>query len=418
MNRHATDVLDVSVQHPGATPPSGAHAPETRPAAWPVVAAREIHVRLTDKNFLISTAATLLILIAVLAFQGWMASKGSEHRMVVSTQEAQGLAGRVDATVRATDDKSTVTVTRADNDAAARAAVADGSADVWLHEAGGTWNLTSKNDTPSSGLQNVVGGVVRDAVLDRNAAAAGTTAGALLAGTELRVDQLEGSGTEMIVRMVTGLVLALLFYMVSLLFGMAIAQSVVEEKQSRIVEIIASAVPLRQILAGKVLGNTVLALGQMTLFLVAGLIGLQFTPYKTYVAAVGGPIGWFIAFFLVGFVALACLWAVAGSLASRNEDLQTTSQPMMLLIMIAFFGGFFASGTVQTVLSFVPITSGVTMPIRLLAGDVPLWQPLLALLINLAFAAFAILVGERAYRRSILAGGGRVSWKQALTAKD
>ena len=58
------------------------------------------------------------------------------------------------------------------------------------------------------------------------------------------------------------------------------------------------------------------------------------------------------------------------------------------------------------------------MPMRLLAGDVPLWQPVLSLLLTLGFAAATILLGETIYRRSILAGGGRVGWRQALRAQD
>lgn len=398
------------------------HAPyggsRERIAAWPVVALREIQVRVTDKNFLISTLTTILIMAGTFAVQGLLVGRGAEWKVVAVTQQGQDLAGRIGAAAHAADDKNSVVVHRAADDAAARAELRSGAAEAYLHEDGGTWRLTTKNDTPPSALQAAATTVVRAEAIDRNARAAGTTADAIAAGSQLRTDQLEGSGTEMIVRMISGFVMAVLFYMVSLMFGMAIAQSVVEEKQSRIVEIIASAIPLRQLLTGKVLGNTALALGQMVLFVGAGLIGLQFTPYKQYVVAIGGPAGWFIAYFLLAFVALACLWAVAGSLASRQEDLQTTSQPMMLLLMIAFMGGIMAQGTAQTVLSFVPIASGVAMPMRLLAGDVPLWQPLASLGLTLAFAVAAILIGERVYRRSILAGGGRVSWRQALNSKD
>lgn len=393
-------------------------APRERIRAWPLVAVREIQARITDKNFLVSTVMTMVIMLSIFAVQGWLAGRGAEWKVVTTTQSAQDLAGRIGTTAHAADDKNAVVVQRAADDAAARAELRSGAADVYLHEDAGSWTLTTKNDTPPSALQSATQQVVRAEALDRNARAAGTTADALNRGTQLATDQLEGSGTEMLVRMLTGLVLGVMFYMVSLMFGMAIAQSVIEEKQSRIVEIIASAIPLRQLLTGKVLGSTVLALGQMVLFVAAGLIGLQFTPYKSFVATIGGPVGWFVAFFIVGFVALACLWAVAGSLSSRQEDLSTTSQPMQLLLLAAFMGGTFAQGTVQTVLSFVPVISGVAMPMRLLATDVPLWQPIASLALTLAFAALAILVGEKIYRRSILAGGGRVSWRQALRTTD
>ena len=120
-----------------------------------------------------------------------------------------------------------------------------------------------------------------------------------------------------------GFVFVFLFYFAALVFGMQLASSVIEEKQSRIVEIIAAAIPLRHLLAGKVLGNTALALIQLLVYLVVGLVGLSFTSYKSYVPAAVRPDGaGSSAFFLAGFIALACLWAVAGSLASRTEDLQ------------------------------------------------------------------------------------------------
>ena len=84
----------------------------------------------------------------------------------------------------------------------------------------------------------------------------------------------------------------------------------------------------------------------------------------------------------------------------------------------SFFGGLIASGTVQTVLSYVPVTSGVAMPMRLLQGNAATWEPLVSLALTLAFAAAAIGVSERLYRRSVLQSGGRVSVKQALRAED
>ena len=387
-------------------------------AAWPIVAAREIQVRLTDKNFLISTLSTIVLMLVAFGAQGLLANRTSEHHVSVTSAQGQSIAEQVGALMHAQDEKTTVVVHREADDAAARFAVTDGGADAWLRGGADGWTLVTKNDTPSTSLLNATREVVREDAMSRNAAAAGTTVPALLAGTQVGTEVLLGSGTEMIVRMIAGFALAILFYMVSLLFGMAIAGSVVEEKQSRIVEIIASAIPLRSLLVGKVAGNTVLAFGQMVLFVGAGLIGLQLTPYKEYVTALSGPIGWFVAFFVAGFIALACLWAVAGSLASRHEDLQTTSTPLTMLVFIAFFGGLIASGTVQTVLSYVPVTSGVAMPMRLLQGNAATWEPLVSLAITLAFAAAAIGVSERLYRRSVLQSGGRVSVKQALRAED
>jgi ABC-2 type transport system permease protein len=134
------------------------------------------------------------------------------------------------------------------------------------------------------------------------------------------------------------------------------------------------------------------------------------------VPSVSGAVVWFLVFFLAGFVALASLWAVAGSLASRNEDLQSTTPPLTMLVMGMFFGGIFLSGTWQTIASFVPPLSAVLMPVRLLDGDVPWWQPVVALALLLVFAGFTVVVGERIYRRALLQTQGRLSLRQAWRA--
>jgi ABC-2 type transport system permease protein len=206
--------------------------------------------------------------------------------------------------------------------------------------------------------------------------------------------------------------------MAALIFGMQIANSVVEEKQSRIVEIIATSIPVRHLLAGKILGNTVLAVLQILLYAGVGLIGMSFTPYGSFIPAISGPVVWFLVFFAAGFVALACLWAVAGALASRTEDLQSTTTPLTFIVMGIFFSSFLLDGTAKVVASFVPPVSAVLMPIRILEEDVPVWQPIAGLALLLLFALGTILVGERLYRRSLLQNQGRVSLKEAWTAAE
>src|SRR5690606_36390958 len=151
--------------------------------------------------------------------------------------------------------------------------------------------------------------------------------------------------------------LAMLFFLGVMGSGYMIASSVVEEKQSRLVEIMATAVPLRQLLAGKILGSSAIALGQTVLFACIGLIAISFSSVASLLPALSTSLIWFVAFFIVGFVALAALYAVAGALASRAEDLQHTTTPMTMIVAAVYFVTFSASGTLATVLSYVPITS-------------------------------------------------------------
>ena len=388
-------------------------------AAWPIVATREIVARLTDKNFLISTGFTLVLLIGVFAFQAFMASKTSTTHVAVTTPAAAQIVQSTGSSGIPGMSSSDIAPTQVPDEAAARAALEDGSADAWLHETGGTWVLTGK-DEPGSQLQSSIGAAVSSHVLAANAAKAGTSMDTLSAGSRLTVDSLAGEtdSTGDAIAQIAGFVFAMLFYFASLMFGMAIATSVVEEKQSRIIEILATAIPIRQLLIGKVLGNSVLALGQMVLFVGVALVGLSFTEYGSFLPSLAGPSAWFLVFFLVGFVALACIWAVCGSLASRSEDLQATTMPMSLLLVGLLFLGMWASGTTKVIASYVPIASVVTMPARLLDGSAAWWEPVVSLGITVAVAGGLILIAERIYRRSLLQTGGRLSIRQALQVQE
>jgi ABC-2 type transport system permease protein len=127
---------------------------------------------------------------------------------------------------------------------------------------------------------------------------------------------------------------------------------------------------------------------------------------------------WFLVFFVVGFLALACLFAVAGALASRTEDVQQTAMPLNMLVMGMFFGALFLKGPALTVASFVPPLSAILMPVRLAEGGVPLWEPAVALLLLVLSAGAVVRVAERLYRRSLLQTQGRLSVRQAWSTQD
>lgn len=393
---------------------------ERREAAWPVVATREIMARLTDRNFLVSTGFTLVLIVGIFAVQAFVAARSGAPQIAVTGAEGAEATQIVRAAgeggVPGAQAPEPVDVPDA---AAARAALADGSVDAWLHRDGGAWVLTGQ-DEPGPLLAAGLGAAVRDHVMAANATAAGTSMATLEAGSRLSVRAVSdgGGGEAQAVNRIAGAVFAMLFYIASVMFGMAIASSVVEEKQSRIVEILATAIPLRQLLVGKVLGNAALAMGQLVLFVGVALVGVSFTDSGAMLPGLLGPSAWFLVFFAVGFVALACVWAVCGSLASRTEDLQATTMPMTMLLVGLLLLGLMGSGTTQVIASYVPIASVVTMPARLLAGTAAWWEPVLSLALTLAAAAALIAIAGRIYRRSLLQTGGRLSLRQALRVQE
>jgi ABC-2 type transport system permease protein len=209
-------------------------------------------------------------------------------------------------------------------------------------------------------------------------------------------------------------VFSMLFFFVVFQFGYAIAQGVVQEKESRIVELLVSAIPVRTLLFGKVLGNGGLALAQLVLLAVVAVVGTAVTGDRELTSLLLRNAGWFLTFFMLGFLMLSCLWAAAGAFASRNEDLQATTTPLSLLVMLPLFAAVYTpDGPLRTAMSYFPITSPLVMPSRLLAGDATGWQAAVSALLLLVTAGLAVLLGERLYRSSLLRTSGRTTLRQA-----
>ena len=384
--------------------------------AWTLVARREVATKLVDRTFLVGTLLTLALIVGFVVVQAVLSDRATDYDLVAMASAAP-MADAVAAQATDLDDKVGVTVVRVPDDAAAETALREDEADAWLTIRDGSWVLVGRDDVPRD-LEEVTATVVRDTMLAENASAAGTSVQSLTAGTVLTSDVLIGDAEQRDFAQAMGFALAFLFYLSSVVFGTTLANSVVEEKQSRIVEIIATKIPVRQLLAGKVLGNTALAVGQMALYAALGLVGLGFTSFGSFLPSVTGALGWFLVFFLVGFLLIACLWAVAGALASRTEDVQSTSTPVTLLLLAIFFGSTFLEGTAQTVLSYVPPASAVLMPQRIIEGDALWWEPVVALALLLVAAAAVVLGAERLYRRSLLQTQGRLSVRQAWSAPE
>ncbi|ANC32225.1 ABC transporter permease [Isoptericola dokdonensis] len=392
--------------------------PDGNRGAWLLVMQREIVVRALNKSFVIGLVVSIGVLAALAGFFAWQGSRVETSTVAVSSADTTGAAAVAAAAelAESQDTGDEIVVLEVADDDAARAALTAGDADAWLHEGDDGWVLTGEG-TPDGTLTRLVGAGVETQVVGANAAAAGTSVEELSAGATLTTEQLDPGAMDSQTLFFASFALSLLFFTGAITSGSMIAGSVVEEKQSRLVEIIATAVPLRQLLVGKILGNSVIALAQNLLFAGVGLIAIAVSPLSLALPALSTSLIWFVVFFTVGFLALAALFAVSGALASRQEDLQHTMTPMMVIISAVYFVTFSASGTFQTVLSFVPLANVVAMPVRVLSGEASWWEPVVSLLLLAAFAVAALLVCERAFRGALLQTGGRVSWKQALRSQ-
>jgi ABC-2 type transport system permease protein len=215
----------------------------------------------------------------------------------------------------------------------------------------------------------------------------------------------------------------MVFSLLFLLFGIggsAIAQSTVTEKQTRIVEILVATIPVRALLAGKIVGHTLLTLGQVVVIAVAGPIALQIGGQGGLLSVIAPALGWFVPFLCLGFVLLAAMWAVTGSLVSRQEDLGSTMGVVMLLVMGAYFAVMFFSDntTVMTVLSYVPFSAAIAMPVRLYADEAQVWEPVASLGVLAVSVVLIIMLASRIYSGSLLHTSGKVRLAKAWAHAD
>ncbi|MEU8225240.1 ABC transporter permease [Kribbella sp. NPDC048915] len=379
---------------------------------WVLIAEREISTKLRDKTFIGSTLVMLVIVIAATIIPALIVGNSGPDKIAVVDEASATIVQKASATSGGDGFEATRYADRA----AAEQAVTEGDVKAALVPGQDGYVVVGDDGVDSS-----VEGALREAVattgMEANAAKAGLSPEQLHAGTKLTVQLLEPGPLPDILAHFVNIALALVFYMTALGFGMMIAQSVVQEKESRVVEILAAAVPIRSLLWGKVLGNTVLALSQIVLIAGVSLLGLLATDRADILEVVAPVAGWFVVFFVLGFVALAGLWAVAGSLATRQEDLGSTTLPGQMILMIPFFFAVFAGTSAKTVASFVPIASSMSMPGRMLTEDVPLWQPLAAIALLLVTTVVIVRVGARLYERTLLQTGRRLGYREALALK-
>ena len=380
-----------------------------------LVAGREVGEKLRSRAFIIATLVLLAIVAAGLLVPTLLGDDGpSDYDVAVVGAPAAALVEAapgqlVELTARPVDDA-----------AAAERLLETEDVDAAVEVQGDRLVLTALTSVPFD-LRDALSSTAQltsvQAALREAGVPAQEVAG-LLAPPEVQERLVDDVGVDREVVTILSAAFALLFFFVVFQFGFAIAQGVVQEKESRIVELLVSAVSIRTLLYGKVLGNGGLALGQLVLIAAVAAAGAAATGEGELLALLARNAGWFLLFFTLGFALLSCLWAAAGAFASRTEDLNSTTAPLQLLMVLPFFAATSVQdGTLQTVLSYVPFSAPLVMPARLLSGDAAAWEGALSAAVLVVSAGLAVLVGERLYRSSLLRTRGRTSLADAWSGR-
>ncbi|MDM4762275.1 ABC transporter permease [Galbitalea sp. SE-J8] len=353
------------------------------PTFWPgvrLVAERELSTRLRSKSFLISSAI-LLAAVLVSVVVGSIASANPSRTTLA-------VAGPITASIPS----GAFDVTEVTDAAAAEQLVRSGDVDAAVVP-----------DDSAAG--------VRVIALDE-------TPADVVAAFSIRPDVqlLDATAADPAIAYFVALGFGVAFFMAAITFGQTIAQSVVEEKQNRVVEILMATTPARVLLAGKILGNSILAFAQIALIAAVAGVGLVATGQDALLAGIGPSIVWFVILFVFGFVMLAALYSATAALVSRQEDLASAVSPVTMLVMIPYFLIVFfnQNDTVVAIMSYVPFSAPIGMPVRIFLGTAQWWEPLVALAVLIATTVGIVAVGSRVYAGGLLRTGGRVKVREAL----
>jgi ABC-2 type transport system permease protein len=203
-------------------------------------------------------------------------------------------------------------------------------------------------------------------------------------------------------------------------YGIWVASGVIEEKASRVVEMLLSAIGTRQLLAGKIVGIGTLGLAQLVViatFAIGLALGTGAIDVPgTAIGAAGLDVGWFI----LGFAFYASVFAAAGSLVTRMEELQNVIVPINLTILVSFFISVDAlqhpDGLVVRIASILPTSSALAMPVRIVLGAAEPWEIALSLALIVGGTIVLVPMAARLYRGAVLRTGARVKIREAWRA--
>ncbi len=381
---------------------------------WRAVAVREVSTQARSKTFLLSAGFLALGLVALIVVLSIVSGRETTRQVSVVDELGAAAVTQAAALAGGLDEGLTLEHTRSASADEAEQAVREGEADAaLLPTAAGGYELVGDDDLPDTTTRALTVATT-DLLTQRNADRQDVDLEALARGVQVDERLLDPGPDDAGLREAAALVLVVLFFVTAISFGMAMAATVTQEKESRVVEILAAAVPIRALLWGKVAGTSVLALVQTLLLVLIGVVALLVTGQGDALGVLGGAIAWYVVFFVLGFVTLASLWSVAGSLAGRQQDLQGTTAPLQVLLMAPYFVSITAGEGVQTVFSMLPVVSTMVMPARLAQGPVPGWQLALAIGLTLLAAVLLVRLSARVYERTLLQTDRRVSFGEAL----
>ncbi|RCT56286.1 ABC transporter permease [Winogradskyella sp. KYW1333] len=429
----------------------------------PLIIKREYLTKVKNKSFIIMTFLSPLIMIALIALVSYLSQINSDKKRTISVLDETGYLIDI---FESTDNTTYLKLTGLNLDDAKE--IVKEKEDYGLLHIG---NVTSLDDvgknikfyseeSPSltiiSGLERKVEKRLQEMKLQKDGVSL-EQIDASKTSIDIAQESFDGeksSKIDNIIKLAFGGIAGYLLFMFIIIYGNMIMRSVIEEKTSRIIEVIISSVKPIQLMMGKIIGTSLagvtqfaiwVILGGVMLTIVSAIFGIDMAQVNTpqqeivnqamsaqgsdevqamaenIITAINNlPIGnlvvAFIFFFIGGYLLYSSLYAAIGAAVDNETDTQQFMLPILMPLILAVYVGVFTviedpHGTVSTVFSFIPLTSPVVMLMRIPFG-VPLWQQGLSLLLLIGTFIFAVWFAAKIYRVGILMYGKKATYKE------
>ena len=382
-------------------------------------AQREIQILFSKKSVVITLLIMLLAIIGGIGFASWQTSKDPEEKaqsVAVVNVDKQLLDGSGLEPRDAAD--------RAD----AERLVRDGDVEAALIAENNEWQVVS-DGLPDNDVMKSVDALAETYTQATALETLGISPAEYQAAAPaidvvpVNISDLdEGKDDEAseqdFIRLLTVFILLMLIVFMVVTFAAQVGSRVTEEKSSRVVELILSTVRPFDFLAGKILGNLVFGFVSTAILLIAGVIGLQVTGLLEDIQIDWSVLPVMLIAYLLAMIFFGGLYAAAGAMVQRTEDLQSTQMPVLLLIIasayVPAFGWMSTDTTWMRVASWIPPVSIFAAPLSYAAGDFTGLQLAASLSIAAVATLAVVWVTARIYRRSILNNGKTTKWSEAL----
>ena len=421
---------------------------------------REYLTKVKNKSFIIMTVLSPIIIIALIAVVGYLSQLNNNKQRSISILDESGL---VESIFKSTENTNYVILNEISLD--------DAKKQVEKKEQYGLLHISKgetidqvlegikfySKDTPSITLMEGLESKLERKFTDLKLQEQGVDIEKLKsseAKISIAQESFLGEKTSKIdnvVKLIFGGLAGYMLFMFIIIYGNMIMRSVIEEKTSRIIEVIISSVKPVQLMLGKIIGTSLAGITQFIIWIILGgvlmtvisaIFGINMTEMQApqqelmqqameaqgadmkiqslmsaiYHLPLTNLIIMFLLFFIGGYLLYSSLYAAIGAAVDNETDTQQFMLPILMTLILAVYVGIFTviedpHGTVSTVFSFIPFTSPVVMLMRIPFG-VPIWQQVVSVLLLIATFMFTVWFAAKIYRVGILMYGKKPSYKE------